>query len=84
MTPNKCFLVKFAKFVRKPFPTEHLWWLLLHLPWLLLYFKKKKTTKQLFHNLARRTDIIFFSTHRSMYTKSNPFVYKFLANCQLF
>ena len=28
---HRCFLVNFAKFLRIPFVTEHLWWLLLHL-----------------------------------------------------
>ena len=26
---HRCFPVNFAKFLRTPFPTEHLWWLLL-------------------------------------------------------
>ena len=36
-----CLPVKFAKFLRTQFLTEHLRWLLLHLQWLLLYFFKK-------------------------------------------
>ena len=27
---HKCFLMNFAKFLRTPFVTEHLWWLLLY------------------------------------------------------
>ena len=27
---HRCFRVNFAKFNKKPFLTEHLWWLLLH------------------------------------------------------
>ena len=27
---HRCFPVNFAKFLRRPFITEHLWWLLLH------------------------------------------------------
>ena len=38
---HKCFPVKFAIFLRTPFLTEHLRWLLLHLRWLLLYFFEK-------------------------------------------
>ena len=29
---HRCFLVNFAKFLRTPFLTEHLWWLLLRAP----------------------------------------------------
>ena len=36
-----CFPVKLAKFLRTPFLTEHLQWLLLHLQWLRLYFFKE-------------------------------------------
>ena len=32
---HRCFLVNFAKFLRKPFPTEHLRWLLL---WIYMKF----------------------------------------------
>ena len=28
---HRCFPVNFVKFLRTPFLTEHLWWLLLHL-----------------------------------------------------
>ena len=38
---HRCFPVKFAKFLRTPFVTEHLRWMLLHLTWLLLHFFKK-------------------------------------------
>ena len=35
---RRCFLVNFTKFLRKPFLTEHLWWLLLYLD-LIFFFK---------------------------------------------
>ena len=41
---NRCFPVNFVKFLRTPFLTEHLWWLLLifvlHLP--LSHYQKLK------------------------------------------
>ena len=37
---RRCFPVNFAKFLRKPFLTEHLWWLLLK--WTSLNFKSGK------------------------------------------
>ena len=33
---HRCFLVNFTKFLKKPFLTEHLWWLLLYLE--LIFF----------------------------------------------
>ena len=33
---HRCFAVNFAKFLRTPFVTEHLWWLLLLIPFNLL------------------------------------------------
>ena len=30
---HRCFLVNFAEFLRPPFLTEHLWWLLLSIQW---------------------------------------------------
>ena len=33
---HRCFAVNFAKFLRAPFVTEHLWWLLLLIPFNLL------------------------------------------------
>ena len=44
----------------------------------------KKIIKQLFCNFVRRTNNVFFSTHRLMYKKSNSFLYKFVVNCQIF
>ena len=35
---HRCFPVNFAKFLRTPFLTEHLWWL-------LLVFSKRKTSE---------------------------------------
>ena len=66
---NSCFPVKFAKILRAPFLTEHLWWLLLHLRWLRLYFLKKVLLNSYFATLSWRTNIFFFSTRCLMYTK---------------
>ena len=83
-----CLPVKFAKFLRTQFLTEHLRWLLLHLQWLLLYFFKKVLFNESYltaiSQLVRRTNNFFFSTHCLMYKKSNSFVYKFVVNCQVF
>ena len=78
-----CFPVKFAKFLRTPFLTEHLRWLILHLRWLLLYFFKK-AIKQLFRNLVMTSNNFFFSTHRLIYEKSNSLVYNFVVDCQVY
>ena len=66
----------FAKFLRKPFYTEHL-------RWLRLYFFKT-VIQQTFRNLVRRIINFFSSTPRLMYKKLNSFVYKFVVNCQVF
>ena len=79
-----CLPVKFAKFLRTQFLTEHLRWLLLHLQWLLLYFFKKVLFNSYFATLLWRTNNFFFSTHRLMYKMSNSFVYIFVVNCQVF
>ena len=34
---HKCFPVNFVKFLRIPFSTEHLWWLLLYNLWIIYY-----------------------------------------------
>ena len=81
---HRCFPVKFAKFLRTPFLTEHLQWLLLHLRCLLLYFSKKVLFNSYFATLLWRTNIFFFLNHRLMYKKWNSFVYKFVTNCQVF
>ena len=78
-----CLPVKFAKFLRTQFLTEHLRWLLLHLQWLLLYFFKVLFNSH-FATLVWHTNIFFFWAHRLMYKKSNLFVYKFVVNCQVF
>ena len=49
---HRCFPVKFAKFLWTSFLIEPLRSLLAHLRWLLQYFFKKGTIRQLFHNLA--------------------------------
>ena len=46
-----CFPVKFAKFLRTLFFTEHLRWLLLLFRWLLYFFKKVIKQLLLFRNL---------------------------------
>ena len=66
---DSCFPVKFAKFLRAPFLTEHLWWLLLQLSWLRLYFLKKVLLNSYFATLLWRTNIFFFSTRCLMYSK---------------
>ena len=66
---HRYFPVKFEKFLRSPFFTEHLRWLLLHLRY--------------FATFIWRT-IFLFSTHRLMYKKSNLFLYKFIVICQVF
>ena len=77
---HKCFPVKFAKFLRTPFLTEHLQWLLLH----LLCFFKKVLFNSYFATLLWRTNNFFFSTHRLMNKTSDSFVYKFVVNSQVF
>ena len=52
--------VKFAKFLRTLFLTEHFQRLLLHLRWLLLFFFKKIVLNSYFATLLWRT--IFFSS----------------------
>ena len=36
---HRCFPVSFVKFLRTPFLTEHLWWLLLHVKLKFIYGK---------------------------------------------
>ena len=72
---QRCFTVRFTKFLKTPFFIEHLRWLFLLLRRLLLYFFRK-VIKQLFATLLWRSNKIFFSTHRLMYKKSNSFFYK--------
>ena len=64
---HRCFPVKFAKFWRIAFLTEHLRWMLLHLRWLLLHCFKKVLFNSYFATLLWRTNNFFFSTHRLMY-----------------
>ena len=62
---HSCFPVKFAKFLRTTFLTEHLRWLLLHLLWLLLYFFLKKVLSNESYLTAISQpcyDIIIFSS----------------------
>ena len=75
---HSCFPVKFAKFLRTSFLTEHIRWLLLYL------FLKKVLLKRYFAALLWLTNTFFFSTHRLMFIRSNSFVYKFVVNCQVF
>ena len=77
---RRCFPVKFAKFVRTPFFTEHLRWLLLHLRWLLLYFFFKVPFNSYFATLLWRTNN-FFSRHIVWCMKSRS---RFAVNCQVF
>ena len=81
---QRCFPVKFAKFLTTPFLSEHLRWLLLHLRWLLLYFFKKVLLNSYFATFLTRTNNFSFSTQRLMYKRLNSFVYKFNVNCQFF
>ena len=57
---HRCFPLKFAKFLRTRFLTEHLRWLLLHLRWLLLYFFEKVLFNSYFATLLWRTNNFFF------------------------
>ena len=80
---QRCFTVRFTKFLKTTFFIEHLRWLFLLLLRLLLYFFRK-VIKQLFATLLWRSNKFFFSTHRLMYKKSNSFFYKFAVNFQFF
>ena len=58
---HRCFPVNFAKFLRTPFFTEHLWWLLL----LLLV---KNENDFIFDCVSFGTGIIFYSSLHSSFT----------------
>ena len=75
-TTTKTSTVKFAKFLKTSFFSEHLWWL-------LLYFFKKWLSSYFATSLWRANNF-FFSAYRLMYKKSNLFVDKFVVNCQVF
>ena len=80
---QKCFSVKFAKFLRTPFlqnPSGD--WFFTSSGCFCSFFKK--VMKQLFRNLVMTYLNFFFSTHHLMYKKSNLFVYEFVVNCQVF
>ena len=83
-TPTRVFSCEIREIFKNTFFTEYLWWMFLHLRWLLLYFLKTAIAiKQLFCNLAMKY-YFFFLADCLMYKKLNSFVYKFVVNCQVF
>ena len=51
-----CFPVNFEKFLRTPFFTEHLWWLLLQHIWWEIYISMypiRPVTNQLYHKMRK-------------------------------
>ena len=64
---HRCFSVKFAKFLRTPFLTEHLWWLLLYHCKLHLYRLRILLAIPLDCNIISRLfqpNVIFYYLYR--------------------
>ena len=64
----RCFPVKFTKFFRRPFSTEHLWWLLLHVMLSVVYKATSTTSSNSF--VYYGTSEGEFKTRYNNHTKS--------------